>query len=164
MANHLRSEAHLDTAPPGRVPSHALAVFALLTFAISWGITGAYIFFPEQTSAAFGEISGAHPLFFIATWGPAIAGIVVVMSHGGVRGLGAFLTRLLLWRCGWHWWAVVLVGLPLVFVAGSLAKCGPLLAPLPPEGPGSVVALMFMMLLLGPVEEFGWRGVAQPLL
>jgi len=27
-----------------------------------------------------------------------------------------------------------------------------------------MVSLMFMMLFLGPVEEFGWRGVAQPIL
>ncbi|MDO9526344.1 MAG: CPBP family intramembrane metalloprotease [Gemmobacter sp.] len=39
-----------------------------------------------------------------------------------------------------------------------------MLTSLPPEGAGSVVAVLFMMLLLGPVEEFGWRGVAQPVL
>lgn len=27
-----------------------------------------------------------------------------------------------------------------------------------------MVALLFMMLFLGPIEEFGWRGIAQPLL
>jgi membrane protease YdiL (CAAX protease family) len=58
----------------------------------------------------------------------------------------------------------ILIVIPLVYMAGSLIKGGPLLAPLPREGIGPVVALMFMMLLLGPVEEFGWRGVAQPLL
>jgi len=51
-----------------------------------------------------------------------------------------------------------------VFVAGSLIKGGPVLAPLPPEGAGPVMAILFMMLMLGPIEEFGWRGVMQPLL
>jgi membrane protease YdiL (CAAX protease family) len=27
-----------------------------------------------------------------------------------------------------------------------------------------MIALTFMMLFLGPIEEFGWRGVAQPIL
>jgi hypothetical protein len=62
------------------------------------------------------------------------------------------------------WWGFILVGIPLVFMAGSLLKGGPLVSPLPPEGVGQMIALMVMMLFLGPVEELGWRGVAQPIL
>ena len=58
----------------------------------------------------------------------------------------------------------ILVVVPLVFIAGSLIKGGPVLAPIPPEGAGAMVAILFMMLMLGPIEEFGWRGVAQPIL
>ncbi len=147
-----------------RMPSLALLFFVLITFAITWGVIGGYIFFPEVAASTFGEISGGHPLYFVATWAPAIAGILLVFSYGGPKGLAAFLSRLLLWRCAPAWWLFILVGIPLVFLAGSLIKGGPLLAPLPPEGPGPVVALMAMMLFLGPIEEFGWRGVAQPIL
>ncbi|WP_254813717.1 CPBP family intramembrane glutamic endopeptidase [Rhodovulum sp. ES.010] len=70
----------------------------------------------------------------------------------------------MLWRCAPVWWLFILAGLPLVFMAGSLIKGGPLLAPLPPEGAGPVLALLGMMLSLGPVEELGWRGLAQPIL
>jgi membrane protease YdiL (CAAX protease family) len=153
------------SAAPGRtVPSHALLFFVLLTFAITWGVIGSYIFWPEAATATFGEISGSHPLYFLATWAPAVAAIVLVLAYGGVGGLRAFLSRLFLWRCAPVWWLFILVGIPLVFMAGSLIKGGPLLAPLPPEGAGPMVALMVMMLFLGPVEEFGWRGVAQPIL
>ena len=62
------------------------------------------------------------------------------------------------------WWLLILVGIPLVFMVGSLIKGGPLLAEMPPGGAGTVVAAVVFMLALGPVEEFGWRGVAQPLL
>jgi membrane protease YdiL (CAAX protease family) len=151
--------------PPGHaLPSSALVPFALVTFAITWGVIGAYILLPDRTAAAFGQIHGGHPLYFLATWAPAIAGVALVLAHGGVRGLGAFLSRLLLWRCDAVWWALILAGIPLVFMAGSLLKGGPLLAPLPPEGAGAVLAAMGVMLFLGPVEELGWRGVAQPLL
>ena len=141
-----------------------LAAFLAITFAITWGVIGSYIFWPDAVTARFGEISGSHPFFFLATWAPAIAAFVVVLLSGGIAGLKAFLSRLLLWRCPTPWWAFILVVIPVVFMAGSLIKGGPLLAPLPPEGLGPVVSLMFMMLLLGPIEEFGWRGVAQPIL
>ena len=142
----------------------ALTAFFAIAFAITWGVIGSYILWPDAVTARFGEISGSHPLFFLATWAPAIAAFAVVLFSGGVTGMRSFLTRLVLWRCPASWWAFILVLIPLVFMAGSLIKGGPLLAPLPPEGAGPVAAVMVMMLFLGPVEEFGWRGVAQPIL
>lgn len=146
------------------VPSRALVYFLATTFLITWGVIGLYVLAPKQMSARFGEISGSHPLFFLATWAPAISAFLVVFAYGGAAGARKFISRALLWRCSAGWVVFVLVVLPLVFVGGSMVKGGPLLTPLPPEGAGSLVAVLFMMLLLGPVEEFGWRGVAQPLL
>ena len=149
---------------PVPIPSSALVAFGAITFLITWGLIGAYIFFPDLTAARFGEISGSHPLFFLATWAPGISAVIVVLAYAGAAGLRSFLGRLLLWRCPAGWAAFILIGLPFVFVAGSLIKGGPVLAPLPPEGAGPVFAVMVMMLFLGPVEELGWRGVMQPLL
>jgi len=146
------------------IPSRALVPFVLVTFLITWGVLGLYILAPERAAAWFGVISGAHPLFFLVTWAPGIAGLAVVAAHAGPRALLPFLSRLVMWRCPPAWWLFILLGLPLVFVAGSLIKGGPVLTPLPPEGAGPLVALLFMMLFLGPVEELGWRGVAQPIL
>lgn len=148
-------------------PSPALGgliAFLSLTFAITWGVIGSYILWPDAAAARFGAISGAHPLFFLATWAPAIAAVLVVWVTAGVQGLRSFLSRLFLWRCPASWWAFILIVIPVVYMAGSWIKGGPLLAPIPPGGVGSGVALLFMMLLLGPIEEFGWRGVAQPIL
>jgi len=149
---------------PSRIPSSALVTFLGITFAITWGLVGIYIILPDTSAALFGEISGSHPFFFLATWSPAIAAFVVVFLHSGMAGVRAFGSRLLLWRCAAGWVAFILLLLPLVFVAGSLIMGGPVLAPLPPEGVGPVVAVLFMMLFLGPIEEFGWRGVMQPML
>lgn len=153
-----------DVRPPPRIPSRALLLFALLTFGVTWSVIGGYILFPEQAAARFGAISGSHPLYFLATWGPGIAGILLVLGFAGVSGLRFFLARLLYWRCSPAGWLFILIGIPAVYLAGSLIKGGPLLAPLPPEGVGAMIALLFVMLFLGPMEEFGWRGVAQPLL
>ncbi len=141
-----------------------LFAFFAITFAITWGVIGAYIFWPDAMAARFGAISGSHPFYFLATWAPAISAILIVLAFTGLAGVRGLLSRLLMWRCPPPWWAFILIGLPLVFMVGSLIKGGPLLAPLPPEGAGPMVSLMVMMLFLGPVEELGWRGVAQPLL
>lgn len=149
---------------PLHATARALLAFLALTFAITWGVIGSYIFLSAEMTARFGQISGSHPLFFLATWAPAIAGFTVVLFSAGLGDLRRFLSRLLIWHCPVSWWGFILLVIPLVFMAGSLIKGGPLLAPMPPEGVRATVSVMFMMLLLGPIEEFGWRGVAQPLL
>ena len=141
-----------------------LTAFFAITFAITWVLIGSYILWPDAATTWFGEISGSHPFFFLATWAPAISAFLVVSFASGLSGLRSFLSRVFLWRCPLAWWGFILIVIPVVYMAGSLIKGGPLLAPLPPEGAGPLVALMFMMLFLGPVEEFGWRGVAQPIL
>lgn len=152
-------------ARPADIPSRALFPYLALTFLITWGLIGAYILAPDAASATFGDISGSHPFFFVATWSPGIAAFIVLLFYAGLSGVRAFLSRLLLWRVPPAWAVFVLLIIPLVFMIGSRIKDGPMIAPLPPEGGvQAVVMLMFMMLLLGPLEEFGWRGVMQPLL
>ncbi|MFO8005538.1 hypothetical protein [Thioalkalivibrio sp.] len=120
----------------------ALVAFVGITFLITWELIGVYIVFPDTAAAWFGEISGSHPFFFLPTWSLGIAAFVIVFLYSGVSGIRAFLFRLLLWRCPAGWVVFILVGLPLVFVAGSLLKGGPILAPLPPEGIGVAVAVI----------------------
>lgn len=147
-----------------QVPSYALICFIALTFAITWSVIGMYIIAPDWASSEFGEISGSHPFFFLATWAPAISAFSLVLYFGGVAGLKAFLSRLFIWRLSLLWVAFIFIGIPLVFIVGSSLKSGPPLAPIPSEGAGAMFALTFVMLFLGPIEEFGWRGVAQPIL
>ncbi len=146
------------------IPSGAVFAFFAMTFAITWGLVSIYIFAPDWAVSAFGEISGSHPFFFLATWSPAISAIIVVLFFSGLAGLKGFFARLFLVRGSVMWAGFIFVGIPIVFAIGSLLKGGPTLAPVPAEGSGALVSLLFMMLFLGPVEEFGWRGVAQPIL
>jgi membrane protease YdiL (CAAX protease family) len=146
------------------VPSSAIVPFLLITFAVTWGILGLYLAAPATAASILGPLSGGHPLYFVATWSPGLAGFVVVLVYTGRAGLVSFLRRILLWRTGLYWWLWILLGIPLVYMAGSLLKGGPLLAPLPDGGLLAVAVLAGMMLFLGPVEEFGWRGLMQPVL
>lgn len=153
-----------SSALDARVPSGSLLPFVLITFAITWGIVGFYIVLPETAVVWFGEISGRHPAFFLATWAPALAAFLIVSTRGGISGLKAFLSRLLLWRCSISWAVFLLIGVPLVFAAGAWIKESPMTDSAAFQSLGSVLTMMLLMLFLGPVEEFGWRGVAQPIL
>ncbi len=147
-----------------RVPSAALLPFILITFAITWGTVGFYIFRPDVAVAWFGEISGSHPAFVLATWAPAFAAFFIVLMHGGVAGMKAFLSRLGLWRCSISWAAFLLIGVPMTFTAGAWVKGTLTSDPFAFDSVGATLGAMVFMLFLGPVEEFGWRGVTQPIL
>lgn len=146
------------------VPFFALLPYLLLTFGIAWGLLGAYIFLPQQVAARFGELSASHPGFIIAVWSPAFAAFALVAYYGGARALHSFLSRLLLWRAPPGWYVYLLIGFPLVYFAGAAAKGNLLADPFPFDGVAQMLAAMGFMLILGPMEEFGWRGVALPLL
>jgi len=146
------------------VPLFALVPYLVLTFGIAWGLLGAYIFLPQQASARFGELSASHPGFIIAVWSPALAAFALVAYYGGARGLLSFLSRLLLWRAPPAWYVYLFIGFPLVFFAGAAVKGNLLADPFPFDGIAQMLAAMGFMLILGPMEEFGWRGVALPLL
>jgi len=142
----------------------ALLPFLLIAFGLAWGILALFIFLPEQMADIFGELTGEHPLFFLAVYAPAIAAFIVIASGGGVSGLRRYLGRLSLWRCSPAWYAFLIVGVPLLFFGGSALK-GNLFAEPGPWSPlqGLLMALL-LNLIKGPVEEFGWRGLALPLL
>jgi membrane protease YdiL (CAAX protease family) len=138
--------------------------FLALTFGLAWAILGLFIIFADRVSGLLGELSAHHPLFVLAVYAPAIAGILVVFWHGGASGLRRYLSRLLLWRCSGGWYVYIVVGIPLVYFAAAFVKGGVPDTLWVSEGVAPLLAAMLFMLFLGPVEELGWRGVALPLL
>jgi membrane protease YdiL (CAAX protease family) len=150
-------------AQPYVVPGTAIAPFLLLTFGIAWGILALYIFWPRPMGALFGEISGHHPLFILAVWAPAIAAFILISCYGGRAALRRFLSRIFLWRCHPAWYGF-LVGLPLMFYAGAAVKGNLFTDPFPFTSGTALLSAIAMTFILGPVEEFGWRGLALPLL
>jgi len=155
-----------DSSSPDRipVPFNALGPFLLVSFGLAWGIVALFVFLPEKMSALFGELTGQHPLFFLAVYAPAIAAFMVVAWHGGAGGLRHYLTRLLLWRCTPAWYALLVIGIPLLFIGGSAMKGNLFADPIPFPSFGALVVASSFMAIKGPVEEFGWRGLALPLL
>ncbi|MDP8266545.1 MAG: CPBP family intramembrane metalloprotease [Candidatus Aceula meridiana] len=125
---------------------------------------GFFIFLPEQTASIFGELTGQHPLFFLSVYTPAIAAFMIVGYFGGYRGLKGFLSRFLLWRCSRAWYVFLMIGIPLIFYVGALIKGSLFLETFPFASFSLLVTAFVFATIKGPVEEFGWRGLALPLL
>src|ERR671914_498570 len=137
---------------------HPLVTFFVLAFAITW-----VVWVPRAAGVPLGVLGQ------VWTWIPAIAALLAAARTGGrvaMRDLGARLVR---WRVGWQWYAVVILG-PAAFslsVAGlyALLPGGSFSAALLPalsEEPLVLLPVLFLLYTLtdGLGEEPAWRGFA----
>jgi membrane protease YdiL (CAAX protease family) len=140
-----------------------LIPFLALTFGLTWGIAAVLIFFTDQVVAIFGEISSSNPLFILAVYSPGIAGVLLVWRKYGVKGLVSFFRRLTLWRAPAPWWLFLLLGIPAIKYLGA-ALNGTISDPFLYSPWFLVFPALAHAFFLGTLEEFGWRGLALPLL
>ena len=147
-----------------QIPILSFVPFLLIAFGLAWGILALFIFLPDKMTGIFGELTGQHPLFFLAVYAPAIAAFIVVIYNAGTEGLRRYLGRLLLWRCSLPWYSFLIIGIPLIFIGGSALKGNLFTEPFPFSSFQSLILALVLTAIKGPVEEFGWRGVALPLL
>lgn len=140
-----------------------LIPFMALSFGFTWIIAAVLILFYDQVVAIFGEISMSNPLYILAVYSPGIAGVFLVWHHFGLEGLGRFFKRMTLWRAPVKWWLFLILGIPAVVYTAAALK-GSISAPFPFATLPELMSALTLALLLGPIEEFGWRGVALPLL
>ncbi len=137
--------------------------FFAITFVQCWGIAGAFVAFQDQLAPIFGPMGYTNPFFILAAWAPAFAGVGLVLRHYGLNGLGSFLRRFTLWRMPAPWWTFLLLGIPAIFYAGATLK-GTFPAPFPFTPWYAAIPALATALVIGPIEELGWRGLALPLL
>ncbi|MEM1249012.1 MAG: CPBP family intramembrane glutamic endopeptidase [Acidobacteriota bacterium] len=130
----------------------------LLTFALS---------FPDLwsrwQSGVGGEEPGSGLWTTVGMFGPALAGVFCSAREGGLQGVYDLLRRLVRFRIAWPWALVSVLLLPTIAVLGTLllrtvtgAVDVRFYDPLRP------LTLFFIILLLVPCEEIGWRGYALP--
>jgi membrane protease YdiL (CAAX protease family) len=145
----------------GRYPTTA---FFILTFILSFG-AGALA---DAIYADTNSLLLAMP-FALLSPGPLVAALFVTGVIGGRAGIAALLRKFLIWRVGWHWYAIAL------FLPPAIHFCAIYLnvafgAPAPTAatfGPWTGVLVVFLIRLVNPLdgpmlEELGWRGFAQP--
>lgn len=140
----------------------ALRSFMAITFGLGWGFGILMVVFSNQIEAIFGEISGTNPVFILTVWSPAFAGVYLVWRHHGREGLRSFFRRITLWRMPSAWWLFLILGIPAVKYLG--AALNGTIGEFPYSPWYDVLGALVLTLFIGPVEEFGWRGVALPLL
>jgi hypothetical protein len=147
-----------------QIPFSAIWPFLLITFGIAWTILGLFIFIPEKMTDIFGELTGDHPLFFLAVYAPAIAAFLIILNNAGFKGFKLYLSRLFIYRTSSSWYLFLFLGIPLIFIIGSYIKGNLFSDPFPFNSITSMLISLSLAVIKGPVEEFGWRGLALPLL
>ena len=139
------------------IRQHSTTTFFLFTFLITWAVWVPNVLAPDSfvgTLAAYW------------TYMPAVAAVIVAAIVGSLRDLGARLVR---WRVGWRWYAVVLLG-PAAFYAAVAAVHVGFGWSGEPDQPNALRAALigllplFLVFILtdGLGEELGWRGFALP--
>lgn len=139
-----------------------LIQFFALTFALTWGIAAILILYTDRVTTIFGRIGLTNPLVILAVYSPGFVGVFLVWRHYGLKGLGSYFRRLTLWRAPLKWWLFLILGIPAVVYTGAVIKGTQLIVPFSPWYP--LLPAIAHALFLGPIEEFGWRGLALPLL
>jgi len=141
-----------------------LWTYLALTFGLSWIPMALFLLFSDRLTPVFGEMSSTHPFFLLAVYAPGLSGIILIWHHYGLKGLGSFFRRLTFWRAPIHWWLFLLLGIPVLVYAAAIIK-GTFNTPFPFQPWYLLFPALLQSLLLGPLgEEFGWRGLALPLL
>lgn len=136
------------------VRRHQVATFFLLSFAWSWGV-----FFLVVRPLGWVDTRHAQVVF---AWGPLVgAALVTAVSGGDLREWASQVTSLDV-RPRWY---LVAIGTPLILTDGSRILVWAVGAPVTLA---DITAFGFLskfavtLFLAGALEEFGWRGFAQP--
>jgi membrane protease YdiL (CAAX protease family) len=149
--------------PKPALETKSLVPFLALTFGLTWGLAALLFLFYDQVVAIFGEVTMSNPLTILAVYSPGIAGVLLVWRQAGLKGLGDLLRRLALWRMPLSWWLFLLVVMPAVVFSGAFIK-GTLDTAFPFSPWVLALPALAHALVLGPIEELGWRGLALPVL
>jgi membrane protease YdiL (CAAX protease family) len=147
---------------------HPILAYFIFAFAGTW------LFFTptllSQRGLGWINLPDAAGLlfFFGGTYtGPLLAGFVVTAMTEGKPGVRQLVRRILQWRVGIQWYALLFLGYPAVFILGLVSTMGTepinqLLQNLPTLLPFYVINIVIGIILPGLGEETGWRGVALP--
>lgn len=139
---------------------HQLISFFVLTYAIAFGTTFAYIYLqPGQTTQQW-SLS-----WFLNAFSPTIAALILSWIIGGWAEVKHLLSGFTRWNVGLRWYlaaAYLFLG-PLVFALFYVALGNPISGLQPGTTASMLLGQILFTLFSGPLaEEAGWRGFALP--
>jgi uncharacterized protein len=165
------SEVSMNTAVGHRAPLRRLArrfpvtTFVVLAFVITWSV------WVPRALVSQGYLDSQWPMTLGSFWtyGPAVAAVLAAWLTAGPPGFRELASRLVRWRVGGHWYAVVLLGpaafwVLVVAIDAALGWSEELGRPLIVEHglAAALPLLLYIALPDGLGEEPGWRGYALP--
>jgi membrane protease YdiL (CAAX protease family) len=99
--------------------------------------------------------------------GPTLSAFVMTGVTEGREGVRRLVRRIVLWRVGFQWYLVVLLGVPAIVLLSTVVVPGALAS----FQASAVPSTLFLYVVAGPIflfaggpvfEEIGWRGFALP--
>ena len=163
-AQELETSAPTQTrAGENLLTKGTLAPFLAISFGLTWGLVALLFVAYDQITALFGEVSMSNPLFILAVYSPLIAGAIMVWIKLGFKNLGSFFRRITLVRAPLGWWVFIILVIPAAMYAGAAIK-GTFNDPFPFSPWYLVIPALIQAFFLGPMEEFGWSGLALPIM
>ncbi len=148
--------------------SHPLVSYFLLAFIGTWLLDAPLVLgrdglglFPYSVPLPIYII-----LFLLSSYsGPTLAALVITNAMEGKTGIQAFLRRYRIWRVGIQWYAVALLGYPMLYVLVGMFWLGtaPLQSIAAHWSAFFTTYLPGVLILPGIItwgEEAGWRGFA----
>jgi len=152
----------------GLLARHPLISFFVMAFAFSWIVWSPW-YLSEEGVGLLPFSSPLLPSFAVPVGillGPALSGFIMTGVTEGRVGIRRLLRRIVLWRVGFRWYLIALVGVPVVMALGTLIVPGgvaALLALVPGYLLLYLLSFVLTAILGGPLlEEPGWRGFALP--
>jgi membrane protease YdiL (CAAX protease family) len=145
---------------------HSLSLYFILAILLSWSIYIPLVAMRQGWTQA--QIP--YSLHYLASFGPALAAIIVTALTAGREGLQELWNRIIKWRVDWRYAAFAILSPVVIFTL-----CLPIVRLVKGEWPdlrllGQVNYLPFLgwavlplwIITFGFGEEIGWRGFALP--
>ena len=154
--------------PPVETRSRELVGFFALTYGITWGLAVLLLALPGPMARLFGPMSMSSPLYYLAVYAPSLSALALTACRSGTSGVLGLLGTLRPRRASIPYYALVLLGWPVVYTVALLLQRA-VTGESPPMLDSSrwywapVVLATALIVDAGPLgEELGWRGYALP--
>lgn len=144
---------------------YPVSVYFIATFLISWGGVIAVVS-PNSIPATPDRVEKLFPWALVAMLaGPCAMGLLMTGLVYGKRGMNDFVSRLLKWKIGLHWYVIALVTVPMLtgIILWLLSQTFPEYLPriVTAKDKGELfMASIGIGLAAGFFEEIGWTGFA----
>ena len=129
--------------------------YVVLAYAFSW-----CWWVPMAVSGTVVDPGQGWPTHLPGLLGPALAAIVVIGVSEGRAGLADLWSRVVRWRVGWVWYAIIaataaMMLIPIVATPGVVPGDFVAYSGAPSAG---LAVVIYVILVNGFGEEIGWRG------